>query len=140
MEKPKNKGGRPPKKHPGGRPPVITDKVLRKLEEAYLWDATDLQACRFARIGKSTLYKFQIDNPWFVEQKEAWKQDVNLRAKRRIAKAVDTDTDTALKVLERREKENYSTKVEHDTNFTFNRMDNITVNGKPLDLGLEIKK
>ena len=45
-----------------GRPTVMTDEVIRILEEAFSNDATDEQACFLANISPSSLYKFQEEN------------------------------------------------------------------------------
>jgi hypothetical protein len=127
--KPK-KIGRPTNRSRAGRPTVMTEKILYKLQQAYLCDATDAQACLNAGIHLRTLHGYQAENPDFLQRKHQWKQAVNLRAKMTIAAAVHKDADLSLKVLERREKDGYSTKVEHDGNFTFNTMKTIKINGK----------
>lgn len=53
--KPKRKPGRPKKKHPGGRPTVMTDQVIQKLVDAFSWGATDLEACAVADISQTKL-------------------------------------------------------------------------------------
>ena len=57
------------KKSNAGRKTVVTQEVLRKLEEAFAMDCTDLEACLFADISKTTLYKYQVEHPLFAERK-----------------------------------------------------------------------
>jgi hypothetical protein len=38
----------------GGRPTVMTEEVMRKLEEAFSLDCTDEEACAYAGIGERT--------------------------------------------------------------------------------------
>lgn len=89
----KNKGGRPkncPKcLHPKtectcGRPPVIDKDVLQKLEDAFMFCFTDLEACLYAGISKSAFYEYQKQNPEFKERKEALRLMPNLTAKREL--------------------------------------------------------
>jgi len=57
-----------------GRPTVFTDQVILKFEEAFLIGCSDLAACLVADISKSTLYKYQSENPKFTERKETLKK------------------------------------------------------------------
>lgn len=115
-----------------GRPAVITPAVLSKLKAAYLVDATDEQACLFAGISPPTLYRYQVENPELKEQKELWKGQVRLHAKMRVAKDVKKDGALALKLLERREKDNYSTRVEQEGRLEVKVMNDIEMDGVPL--------
>ena len=51
----------------GGRPTVITDKVLTELKTAFCMDCTDTEACIFADISEKTLYNYQKKNPEFLQ-------------------------------------------------------------------------
>ena len=105
---------------PVGRPTVMTTEVIRKLEEAFKWGCTDLEACCNADISKSTLYDYCIANPDFSERKETLKNNTLLKAKMVISKAIDdSDINSAHKVVDRKE----GTKVQQD----------ITSGGKPLN-------
>ena len=70
-----------------GRPEVITKDVLQKLEEGFTWNLSDLEACLYAGISKSTLYNYQEVNPKFVERKEMLKKTVNLAVKKQLSEA-----------------------------------------------------
>ena len=96
----------------------MSESVLLKLQEAYLFDANDVQACYFAGIGTDTLYRYQKIHPDFAAKKVAWQDNVKMRAKMTVAKAVQTESELALKLLERRDKENYSTKTESNAKVT----------------------
>jgi hypothetical protein len=92
------------KKNKGGRPSVMTDEVIRKLEEAFLFGCSDLEACCFADISKSSLYDYCVANPEFSERKETLKNKPTMKAKRIIDKALDdSDLATAHKVIDRKE-------------------------------------
>lgn len=90
--------------HKGGRPSVITDEVLRKLEEAFGNGATDAEACGLAGISKSTLYLYCNQNQDFSDRKENLKSMPTYHAKVSILKAIKTDSKMAMDYLERVDK------------------------------------
>ena len=100
-----------------GRPTVMDENTLRILEDAFSNDATDIQACFLANIATSTLYKYQVDNPGYLERKQALKDMIKYQAKRIVKEAMfdkDKGTDTAKWYLERKDKSEFSQKVEND--------------------------
>jgi len=100
-----------------GRPTVMDENTLRILEDAFSNDATDIQACFLANIATSTLYKYQVDNPGYLERKQALKDMIKYQAKRIVKEAMfdkDKGTDTAKWYLERKDKGEFSQKVEND--------------------------
>ena len=60
----------------------MTEAVLRKLEDAFALGCTDLEACLYADISKTTLYDYQKDHPEFAERKEKLKETPTLKAAR----------------------------------------------------------
>jgi glycerophosphoryl diester phosphodiesterase len=89
-----------------GRPTVMTEDVLQKLEEAFLNGASDRQACFLANIAEGTLYNYIKDNPDFGERKELLKQMTAYRAKQVIKSEIENNkADTAKWYLERKDKE-----------------------------------
>ena len=112
---PKSKRTRAGKKesNPVGRPTVIDEITLLKLEEAYANHATDEQACFIANIGQSTLYKYQEDHPEFIERKRALKAMIGYQAKANIRRKIESgDLPTSQWWSERREKEDFSQRNE----------------------------
>ena len=95
-----------------GRPTVMTDEVIRKLEEIFALGGTDLEACLFADISKSTLYDYQVLHPEFVERKEKLKEEPILKARRTVVGALD-QPNMALSYLERKKKDEFSMRVEN---------------------------
>lgn len=73
-----------------GRPTVMTTEVLRKLEEAFANAFTDKEACLYADISPTSLYKYCQENPAFAERKEILKLSLNMHAKNNISKAIKT--------------------------------------------------
>ena len=93
--------------HPGGRPTVMTENVISKLESAFLNGATDLQACFLADISKDTFYRYLQDHPEFSDKVEMLKDDTKIKAKLAIRNAIMSEDkpDTAKWYLERKDKE-----------------------------------
>lgn len=89
---------------PAGRPSVMTEETIRKLEDAFSWGCTDSEACCFAGIGMSTLYDYCQANPDFSDKKETLKNKPSMKAKRIVDRALDEqDLNTAHRVIDRKE-------------------------------------
>ena len=102
------------KKSSVGRPSAITDEVIAKLEQAFSLDCTDEEACVYADIHPATLYRYQNENPEFCERKKLLKQKLVLKARSVISKNLqENDRDTAKWYLERKRKDEFSTKQEY---------------------------
>lgn len=113
-----------------GRPTVMTEEALRKVEEAFAWGCTDLEACFFADISKTALYNYQLAHPEFKERKDALKSRPILAARRTVLDGITgvpaqyddkgnvTQTeipcnpDLALKFLERVKKDEFGLRRE----------------------------
>ena len=94
-----------------GRPTVMTDETLQKLEEAFSNGATDKEAIFIANISSATFYAYCKDNPEFSERKEALKDMPKYRAKKNIVgKITDGDVPTSQWYVERKVKEEFSTR------------------------------
>jgi len=102
---------------PAGRPTVMTQDTVNKLEQAFSMGCSDLEACLFADISKQTLYDYQEKNPEFVDRKAMLKQKMIFKARSVIAESLNNkDENTAKWLLERKLKDEFSTKVENDVN------------------------
>lgn len=113
-----------------GRPSVMTPDVILKLEEAFARDASDLEACFHAGISKTPFYNYQNAHPEFKERKELLRAGVTLAVRntvldgivgrparlnargKTIRKELPPNPDLGLKWLERRKKDEFSTRVE----------------------------
>lgn len=120
----------PPPGPNGGSPSVITMDLLNKLREAFLIGANDEQACAYANIAPSTLYKYQKEYPGFIEYKTAWKQNPILTAKNTIAKALGSDVVTARWYLEKKQADEFGSKDEQTV--TINQQFNTVINNDEL--------
>jgi hypothetical protein len=96
-----------------GRPTIMDELTLQKLQVAFCMGCTDLEACQFAGISKSTLYNYQNDNPEYLEQKEIWKENPTLKARAAVYSNMGFNADLALKYLERKKKDEFSLRTEH---------------------------
>ena len=100
-------------KNKGGRPTVMTEAVIAKLEEAFLLGCTDLEACLLADISKDALYDYQNKNPEFTERKQRLKETPVLKARTSVVKELESNPELALKYLERKKKDEFSTRQEN---------------------------
>ena len=106
----------PEDKQKAGRPTVMTQDVVNKLEQAWSMGCSDVEACLHADISKQTLYDYQAKHPEFVDRKERLKEMLVLKARTVIADALNRkDENTAKWYLERKAKNEFSTKVENET-------------------------
>lgn len=97
------------------RPTVMTPEVIAKLEEAFAWGCTDIEACLWAEIDDRTLYKYQERHPEFIRRKAALKENPIMLARKAVVQAIKKgDRVTAMAYLERKKKDEFSTKVEND--------------------------
>lgn len=114
----KSKGGYKLKengKKDTGRPTEMTPETIVLLEQAWSMGCSDLEACLHANIGKTTLYNYQNEHPEFVERKQILKEKLVLKARAVIAEALNNkDENTAKWYLERKRKDEFSTKIENE--------------------------
>ncbi len=97
-----------------GRPSVMTEEVIRKLEEAFIIGASDKEACFVANISMSTLYDYCKANPDFSERKEDLKDRPKYLARKNIADAIITGDKTLSQwYLERKVKSEFAQRNEH---------------------------
>ena len=87
-----------------GRPTVMTDEVIRKLEDAFIAGCTDLEACCYASVSKTALYEYCQKNDEFAERKETLKNQPLMQSRFIVQRALlDGDLNTANRVIDRKE-------------------------------------
>lgn len=96
------------------RPTIMTQDVIDKLVEAFKYGASDIEACAYANIAPATLYKYQDRNPEFAEYKARLKELPIFTARKSVVDHLGKDPDLALKYLDRKKKDEFSTKSETD--------------------------
>ena len=95
---------------PAGRPSVMTEEVISKLEEAYSHGCTDSEACLYAGISLAPFYKWQEKNPKFKERKQQLKDQPKLHARLNLSKDIQNarDIESSKWFLERKAKDEVS--------------------------------
>lgn len=100
------------KKSNAGRKSVFTENNLRKLEEAFSLGAKNTDACAHADISEAAFYAFCKEHPEKKERFERLKTKPILKALNTLNRGIESDPDLALKYLERKRKDEYSTQTE----------------------------
>ena len=114
-KKAEKKPAKKPAKKKGGRTSKYTEAVVRKLELAFKNDFNISQACDYANISRDTYYDWLEKKKGFSDKMEAAKSHLIRQAKINVARAVRKgDLDTSKFVLERRAKDEYSTRQDVD--------------------------
>jgi len=89
-----------------GRTTKINSLMLNRLKEAFLFGATDKEACLYAGICRDTLYDYQKKNEEFSDQKEEWKSNPILKARRTVFNNLDKEN-VAMWFLSRKAKNEF---------------------------------
>lgn len=99
------------KKSNAGRPTVMTPQILERLRLAFSRGMTDADACFFAGVSTTAFYDWQQEHPEFADEKARLKAHPVLKAYETITDAIDSgDVNTAKWLLERKRKDDFSTK------------------------------
>ena len=111
-----------------GRPTKFTPETISKLEQAFSVGCTDVEACLLANVSNSALYNYQQANPDFVERKERLKESLSLKSRLVIADKLNKDdVDTAKWYLERKKKNEFSTKIETGGVLGFTKVEGVNI-------------
>lgn len=103
----------------------MTEETIAKLEEGFIKGLSDREACLYADINPSTLYRHCEANPDFSERKELLKEKVKMRAKLNIQEAIDAkNLNLSQWYTERRDKD-FNAKQEVDITSKGERIDNV---------------
>ena len=108
------------KKHPWGRPTVITDEVIQKLESIFRIDWTVWEACSYAWIWTSTYYDHINSNEEFSVKMKAAQDYPYILARKTLMKWIkDWDNRAAIEYLKRRDRRyNDKQEIESQQNIT----------------------
>lgn len=103
------------KKSNAGRKSKKTKETLQKLKEWFLLWLTDEECALYADISTTSLYNYQKENPKLLEQKKVFKNNPKLKARINLVNSIlDWDIDNSKWYLERKAKDEFSTKQEVD--------------------------
>ena len=95
-----------------GRPESIDKETIERLIDGFSKDFNVAECCRYANIYTSVYYGFINRHPEYRELFESCRQDNGIKAKNILQNSlVDGDKETAKWYLERRRKDEYSTKT-----------------------------
>lgn len=72
-----------------GRPSVVTQEVINKLEQAYIMGCTDIEACLYANISRTALNNYMKKNEDFKSRREMLKKNPALKARHNIYKSLE---------------------------------------------------
>lgn len=101
-----------PKKSNKGRKTVFTAGTLQKLEEAFSLGANNTDACAHVDVSEAAFYAFCKEHPEKKERFERLKTKPILKALLCLNQGIKSNPDLALKYLERKRKDEYSTQTE----------------------------
>lgn len=109
-----------------GRPTVMTEEVVQKLEFAFMRGMTDVEACLYADISRSTLHNYCEEHPEFLDRKEELKQHPTSKARLNVTEAIEKgDADMSKWWLERKAKNEFSTKQEIGGEIKVKRLEDV---------------
>lgn len=100
------------KKETRGRPTVMTEEVIRKIEEVAALDGSVEEMAYYADIHVATLYRYFEDHPDFSERIHKLRERPVLKARQRVVRGIDESFSNAMTYLERKKKREFSTRQE----------------------------
>lgn len=101
------------KKKKSGRPPKIDDGVLAKLDYAFGIGCSDIEACLYADISSSTLYRYFENNPEYRKHTMELKNKPVLKARVASDKLIESGDPVHVRwFLERRKSDEFTAR--HD--------------------------
>lgn len=96
--------------NPVGRPSVVDDQVIAKLEGAFSKGHTVLEACLIAGISKDAYYNYCKEHPELKERVELLREQPAMHARRNLADSIEGgDLSNSRWYLERKKKDEFST-------------------------------
>jgi ACT domain-containing protein len=97
----------------GGRPTVMTDAIVGKLEYGFMKGLNVTECCHYADISRTAFYDYLEKNPEFADRIEELKSSPSTKAKLNVVEAIENgDTDLSKWWLERKNRDEFSTKQE----------------------------
>lgn len=96
----------------GGRPTVISDRVVRKLEAALRDGFNVSEACLVSGVSRSVYYERKASDSVFADKMELAQKYVTIRAKKVVVQAIDDGNFNAAKWwLEHRERDEFGSRT-----------------------------
>ncbi len=100
-----------------GRPTVMTEETVNKLEQGFTMGFSDEEACIYANVSKQTLYDYCKRNLGYTDRKEGLKNHTKLLAKTNIYNAIKEDKkiEDSKWYLERKAKKEFGNNLDLST-------------------------
>jgi hypothetical protein len=96
-----------------GRPTVMTDAIVSKIEYGFMKGLNVTECCHYADISRNCFYEYLEKNPDFKDRIEELKSNPSTKAKLNVVEAIENgDTDLSKWWLERKNKDEFSLKQE----------------------------
>lgn len=95
-----------------GRPTVMTDIILAKLEEAFAIDCTAEEACSFADISRDAFYDYLKKNPKFSDRIADLRNRPVLKARKTVVDKISENYSNAMDYLKRKKKLEFGDNVD----------------------------
>lgn len=108
-----------------GRPPIITDELVRKLEMDFAMGLTDMEACAKEDIKPRTFYDYCAANEDFAQRKEQLKKMVGIKAKLNLIEAINKGDIDLSKWYAERKLEDFKPKQEISGEFKLEHKGNV---------------
>lgn len=93
-----------------GRPRVVTQEVVRKLEHAIAYDCTIKEACVYAGISRDTFYSFCKEYPTFSDRITELRNMSMILVRMTLVCGAISDPHMAMKYAERKRPQEFSLK------------------------------
>ena len=100
------------KKSNAGRPTIMTEAVIGKLESVFAMDGSIREACYFAGINPDTYFEFMKKNPEYTERFDALRNRPVLLARQTVMKKLTENYSNAMDYLSRKAKKEFSVRQE----------------------------
>jgi hypothetical protein len=110
-----------------GRPTVMTEEVLRKIEEVAALDGSVAEMAYYAGIHVDTIYAKMASDKAFSERIAALRERPVLKARQTIVKSLD-DPNHAFKYLEKKRKKEFGNSLD------------VTTDGEKISFGWQKEK
>ncbi len=99
-------------KNKGGRPTVITESAIAKLEQAFAIDASVEEACSYADISRDAFYDHLKKEPKFSDRIADLRNRPVLKARQTAVQKLSENYGNAMDYLSRKRKDEFSTRSE----------------------------
>jgi hypothetical protein len=98
----------------------FNEVTIKKLEEAFAFDATIEEACFYADITVQTFYNWKKRNPELMERLEALRLSPVIQARKVVVDKLSDSYNNAMDYLKRKRKDEFSERMETESIHTFN--------------------